>query len=225
MQSGVEIMYYDEWRDWYNKILNDFGFDEDTDKIAAERLSALLTEKQLTDTEKLRSMISERVVIICGGAITTSDIGIISKDNVVISADDATSILMENNIVPDIIVTDLDGDVEKQIGANRKGAIVIIHAHGDNVEALEEWVPWFEGQLLGTTQSQPLDNVHNFGGFTDGDRAVFLASHYGAYSMILIGFDFKNPVVKQGKDIDLKKKKLIWAKRFIDTFKNIEIVD
>jgi hypothetical protein len=51
----------------------------------------------------------------------------------------------------------------------------------------------------------------NFGGFTDGDRAVFLADHFKAKNIYLVGFDF------EGKDSAFKKldkvklKKLDWA--------------
>jgi len=44
--------------------------------------------------------------------------------------------------------------------------------------------------VIETTRSIPLSNVHNFGGFPDGDGSVFLAREMGAKSITLIGFDF-----------------------------------
>jgi uncharacterized Rossmann fold enzyme len=87
---------------------------------------------------------------------------------------------------------------------------MVVHAHGDNVDALSEEVPRLK-RVVGTTQSKPLDNVYNFGGFTDGDRCVFLAQEFGARSITLIGFDFKDTNVTP-----LKKKKLVWAEKLIN---------
>ncbi|MBU4189948.1 MAG: DUF115 domain-containing protein, partial [Candidatus Thermoplasmatota archaeon] len=95
------------------------------------------------------------------------------------------------------------------------GAIAMIHAHGNNINRLERYVPMFNGKLIGTTQAKPFDNIYNFGGFTDGDRAVCLSDHFGAKKIFLAGFDFKN-VGKYSKSKELKMKKLGWAKRIIE---------
>ncbi|HEX7627608.1 MAG TPA: 6-hydroxymethylpterin diphosphokinase MptE-like protein [Candidatus Methanoperedens sp.] len=128
----------------------------------------------------------------------------------IIAADGATSVLMNNAITPDIIVTDLDGNMDDEAKANELGAIMVVHAHGDNIDALGEELPRLK-RVIGTTQSKPLDNVYNFGGFTDGDRCVFLAKEMGAKSITIIGFDFKDTNVTP-----LKKKKLMWAEKLID---------
>ena len=47
-------------------------------------------------------------------------------------------------------------------------------------------------------------------GFTDGDRAVFLADHFGAARIRLVGFDFETPNAKD-RDLRLKQRKLDWA--------------
>ena len=49
---------------------------------------------------------------------------------------------------------------------------------------------------IGTTQSKPFSKIQNFGGFTDGDRGVFLANHYGAKKIILFGMDFGDKIGK-----------------------------
>ncbi|MCZ7398212.1 MAG: DUF115 domain-containing protein, partial [Candidatus Methanoperedens sp.] len=113
-------------------------------------------------------------------------------------------------ITPGIIVTDLDGNMDDEALANEKGAIMVVHAHGDNMDALSAEVPGLK-RVIGTTQSKPLKNVYNFGGFSDGDRSVFLAQEMGAKSITLIGFDFKDVNVTP-----LKKKKLMWAEKLID---------
>ncbi len=131
-------------------------------------------------------------------------------DYVIITADGATAVLFDRGVVPDIIVTDLDGNVEKEIAANKKGAIVVVHAHGDNIDKVKKYVPRLSS-VIGSTQATPLDNIYNFGGFTDGDRCVYLAKEFGAASITLVGFDFDDVDVS-----DMKKKKLKWAKLLID---------
>src|SRR4030067_2464782 len=128
---------------------------------------------------------------------------------VVIAASGATSVLMNNWITPDIIVTDLDGNMDDEARANERGAIMLVHAHGDNMDALGEELPRLK-RVIGTTQANHMVNVYNFGGFTDGDRCVFLAKEMEAKSIVLAGFDFEDKNVTP-----LKKKKLVWAKKLI----------
>ncbi|MGA9187543.1 MAG: hypothetical protein WB014_03025, partial [Methanosarcina sp.] len=61
-----------------------------------------------------------------------------------------------------------------------------------------------------TTQGEPFDKVYNFGGFSDGDRCVFVAKEFRAKSVRLAGFDFEDSGVNP-----IKKKKLKWAKELI----------
>ena len=44
-----------------------------------------------------------------------------------------------------------------------------------------------------------MGKVHNFGGFTDGDRCVFLANHFKAKKIILLGMDFGTRIGKYSK--------------------------
>ncbi|MDK2854483.1 MAG: 2-amino-4-hydroxy-6-hydroxymethyldihydropteridine diphosphokinase [Thermococcaceae archaeon] len=143
-----------------------------------------------------------------------------------IAADGATSALLEQDIVPDVIVTDLDGRFEDIKRANELGAYVAVHAHGDNMDKLRAHVPALKN-VLGTCQTEPLDIVHNFGGFTDGDRAVFLAEELGAREIILVGFDFgeivgkwSKPYLKEHTPIwETKKKKFEIAQMLLDWLK------
>jgi uncharacterized Rossmann fold enzyme len=151
------------------------------------------------------------------------------SNKLLVTADGATSALLKYKLIPHIIVTDLDGDVLDQIKANLHGSIVIIHAHGDNIDKITKYISEFKGRIIGTTQTKPgvFENLHNFGGLTDGDRAVFLANHFSAEKITLIGFDFNNEIGKysfaENKDIKLKKKKLKWCKRLIDSLDDNKI--
>ena len=65
---------------------------------------------------------------------------------------------------------------------------MIVHSHGDNINRLPYAILF--KYCLGTTEDKPFGKIKNFGGFTDGDRCVFLANHFGASKIILIGMDF-----------------------------------
>lgn len=206
-------MKFKDWEPIYRSILDDMGFDREKDEQAALLLSGLLEIKARKKDEvvgigSLRRAIKGRDVLVCGRAPKLEDDIKITdfKKYVTIAADGAASILMNSGITPDIIVTDLDGNMEDEA---RAGAIMVVHAHGDNMEALRKEVPRLK-KVIGTTQAKPLKNVYNFGGFTDGDRSVFLAKEMGARSITLIGFDFRDENVSP-----LKKKKLVWAEKLI----------
>ncbi len=205
-------MNFREWEPFYKSILKEFGYSRQEDENAARLLHSLA--KKSTDIKILKDKLQGKKVTICGAAkgLATE---IKKIDGTVIAADESTSTLIKH-ILPDIIVTDLDGKVENQIEANERGSIAVIHAHGDNVDAIKKYAPLFKSRVVLTTQSKPFDNVHNFGGFTDGDRAFFMAKHFGSREIKLLGFDFENPRPKEGKDTEIKRRKLIWAKRLID---------
>ena len=57
----------------------------------------------------------------------------------------AVAVLMDIGRVPEVICTDPDGnsesDIEKEILACELGSIVLIHAHGDNIDKLKNTYP------------------------------------------------------------------------------------
>ncbi len=203
-------MDFKTWEPLYSQILKDFGYNREQDEYSAELLSTMIKADHL---EELRKLIKGRDVFVCGKAkrlkAELKERGKDLKSKVIISADGATSILLSCNIYPQVIVSDLDGDMKDIIRANRKGAIVVVHAHGDNIDKLKQYVPLLKN-IVATTQSKPLKKVYNFGGFTDGDRAVFLAKAMGAASITLLGFFFEDKSVSE-----TKQKKLKWAKKLI----------
>jgi len=210
-------MKFEEWEPIYKIILKDMNFDRIYDENSARLLSKMLETKSrkkipdVIEIEILRNAIKGMDVLVCGKAPCLKDD--IKKFDfekyVVIAADGATSVLMNNGITPAIIVTDLDGNMDDEAKANERGAIMVVHAHGDNMDALGEELPRLK-RVIGTTQANPIVNVYNFGGFTDGDRCVFLAKEMEAKSIVLAGFDFEDRNVTP-----LKKKKLVWAKKLI----------
>jgi hypothetical protein len=225
-------MDFSEWQKYYEQILIDFGFDGDKDKESAEVLAELSTGKNLAGIEDLRVLLAGKHVFVFGDGPSLPDsLEGHSFEGTLIAANGATTALMERGIVPNLIVTDLDGKVEDQVAASEKGAITVILAHGDNMPALREWVPKFNGKIVATSQSAPVKHLLSFGGFTDGDRAVFLADHFGAKKIVLVGFDFGSdrgrPTREEYEDeIDLndkdkvKMRKLTWANVLIAMLDN-----
>lgn len=205
------------WLPLYDRICSEFGYDKEQDFASARDLAAMLGDRGIRALAALREKAFPRSVLICGGSDGLADeLSSINIEGFVVSADSATSVLMDAGIDADIIVTDLDGVVEDQIDMNRRGAVVFVHAHGDNRRAIARYVEEFEGALVGTCQCEPPQELVNFGGFTDGDRAACICAELGARRIRLAGFDFRRPSEKLGKSAEVKAKKLKWARRILD---------
>mgnify|MGYP001767116315 CR=1 FL=1 len=197
---------YEEWEPINHEICDYFSFDPLEDDKAAHILSNLTNQDA---TQKLRTLINNQVVTVCGNAPTLeNEINKIS--GIIIAADAASGVLIKNDITPDVIVTDLDGIDDYAVELNKNGTILVVHAHGDNISRINSWVLKFEGPLVLTTQGKPFGNVYNFGGFTDGDRAVFLAHAMQARKINLVGFYLDDQDVTP-----MKKGKLLWARRLL----------
>jgi uncharacterized Rossmann fold enzyme len=219
---------FEVWEDYYKAIVQSMGYDRDRDEVVAHQLGNLLETRreQLVPLAELRKMLRGQHVFVFGDGPSLAD-DILGFDfrSVKVAADGATTKLMDRDILPDIIVTDLDGQVEDQVEANARGAIVVVHAHGDNQDAVHDWVPRFEGRLVGTTQSTPIEHVHNFGGFTDGDRCAFLCDHFGATSVILVAFNFDDTDQEYLRSLgETKLRKLTWGGMLLSALERSEVL-
>jgi 2-amino-4-hydroxy-6-hydroxymethyldihydropteridine diphosphokinase len=212
-----------DWFPYYQGIRAEFGYNSEQDQEAARILSDMIKKKAL-DPKVLLKKIKDKNILVIGAGPSLDDeksLKYIKKNKkfVKIAADGAVQFLIENKIKPDIVVTDLDGNPAFLQRAEKNGAIMVVHAHGDNTKMLKKLVPKFK-KLVGSTQVMPVENVHNFGGFTDGDRGVFLAEEFGAKKIVLIGMDFGNSVGKYSKkkvrDVELKKQKMVAGKRLLE---------
>ena len=236
-------MNNDEWEKWYTEILKDFGFSRKKDEETAKILDEILKEKNSLTLEEVKTIIHNKkptnnYIIFGAGPSLKANIKEIKRkkltNNILIAADGATTALLEENLMPDIIVTDLDGKIEDLLYSNQKECIFIVHAHGDNKENIEKYAPILKN-VLGTTQSKPYGNLYNFGGFTDGDRAIFLALALGAEKIKLAGMDFgeyvtkySRPNIKNNIELadEIKQKKLRYAEKLLNWIKqnkNVEI--
>ena len=236
-------MDFEIWETWYDEILNDFNFSKEDDVSTAEVLDKMLLDLDMLSLEKLSDKVhnnrkTDKFIVFGAGPSLKKNI-IELKDNydlndyIMIAADGATTALVEERIVPDIVVTDLDGRIDDIFLVNNKDSAIVIHAHGNNLEEIVKYTPFFD-DILGTTQAEPHGNLYNFGGFTDGDRAIFLAVELGASEILLAGMDFGDVVTQYSrpnnsnflqKADDIKKKKLEYAERLTDWIKENEDVE
>ncbi len=204
-------MRWEDWERFYRRIVSEMGFSIEADRKAAFLLESLLKENG-NYIQPRDIPIGKKAYVFGAGPSLEEVLPRRSfDDGTKIVADGATSALLEFGLIPDVIVTDLDGRFEDILRANSLGAVVAVHAHGDNMERLGDALPQLS-RVLGTCQTEPLDIVHNFGGFTDGDRAAFLAEALGAEEIILIGFDFGEIVGRWSKPF-LKAHAPIWESK------------
>ncbi|WP_290598054.1 MULTISPECIES: 6-hydroxymethylpterin diphosphokinase MptE-like protein [unclassified Archaeoglobus] len=189
-----------QWFKIYEEILADFGFSREEDEKAAKIMKELGGGK-LMDESALEVLKGKDVAVI-GGAYEGEEI----REDVKITAGKA---IYRVDFTPNIHVTDLEEDEGILVELESKGCILVLHAHGDNIEQIRSVVPKLK-KFVGTTQSVPFDRIYNFGGFTDGDRAALIAKKFGARKIRLYGFNFEKA------DNKIKLKKLKWAKRILE---------
>lgn len=199
-----------KWWPWYKKIVDLFQFDESKDRHSAQYLEEQLAHHEV-DFAFIRKEISNQSVLVFGaGPSLVRNLQRAKRTNVVNSsvvlcADGATTALLREGILPEYIVTDLDGNVDDILKANKAGSTVVIHAHGDNFDKIQRCVPMFKERVIGSTQVEPTPHVFNFGGFTDGDRCAFFAEEFGAKRIILAGMDFGPVIGKYSKMLPMSR--------------------
>lgn len=232
-------MEFGLWEKYYKEILDDFGFSRENDEKSAKLLDEILSTEGCLTLEDLKGFVdfSDKFIVFGAGPSLKEHVKFLMenydlKDYVLVAADGATTALVEERIAPDIVATDLDGNLDDILLANFRGANVAIHAHGDNMDKIAKLTPFFTS-VLGTTQAQPVGNLYNFGGFTDGDRAMFLAVALGAEEITLAGMDFGDIVTRYSRPNieteiaqadDFKKKKLGYAEKFAQWIEDNENV-
>jgi len=238
-----EINFYDEFKVWYNKIIQDFNFEYQKDCKARDYISSIISEKENWDLDTILSLfkndLSKKSIILiygCGPSLERTilyllknGVNLNEQKILNIAADGASRLLREKHIATCAIFSDLDGITKNEF---KYPNYMIVHAHGDNLERIK----WFEKEIIEfekiifTTQVEPNENILNPGGFTDGDRILFFlrALLLPTQKLYLIGMDFFNLVgmyskiglQKKHKADPIKQKKLIYAAELIDWLKN-----
>jgi len=193
--TNLSHMMISGWNSRYNEILKEFNYNKREDTDSAELLDSILGERN--HIKKIQDLIKNQNVFVIGAGPSLSNAIPILLDfekTIKIVADSAVKPLIDNGIKPDIVVTDLDGDETTFRKIGKSKTIFVVHAHGDNISKLN-FIENFKN-CIGTTQTKPFGKIQNFGGFTDGDRAVFLASYFNAKKIILYGMDFGKRIGK-----------------------------
>ena len=207
------------WKTRYREIRNVFGYRRYDDLVSAKKLNSKIGKRYPLSNIK-KTIRGQTVFIIGAGPSLSRSISTLKKyQNITkIVADGAVQALIEHKIKPQILVTDLDGDIASIKKIGRTKIPIIIHAHGNNYDKLDI-VSKLQNKI-GTTQTEKFGKLENFGGFTDGDRCVFLAENFHAKKIILFGMDFGDKIGKYSKkkvmDRKTKLKKLEYGKKLLE---------
>jgi uncharacterized Rossmann fold enzyme len=189
------------------------GLDRESDRRVAQRLSDALADHEAIHPEEVEPELADAVVQVLGprpGGAEDLD-----AEKPIVAAGGAVRQALSAGIQPTLVVTDLDGSDMAHEMFSRAGVPMAVHGHGDNRALVDRLLPELEGPMFGTSQTDPPDDpvpLHRFGGFTDGDRACFIAAALGARSVELVGWDFEEPI---GGD-PVKQKKLNLAARLLE---------
>jgi len=209
------------WKTKFKEIRKEFGYLEREDLYSAKKLDSLL--KNNNSKKQLQKIIKNKTIFIIGAGPSLSDsLKYLKKcKNVTkIVADGAVRGLLEKGIKPDILVTDLDGDMRSITKIGKTMIPIIVHAHGDNYDKLD--IVRKFSNVIGSTQTEAFGKMENFGGFTDGDRCVFLAEYFNAKKIVLIGMDFGQKIGKYSKvkviNPKIKLKKLKFGRKIVEWF-------
>ncbi|MHC1563940.1 MAG: 6-hydroxymethylpterin diphosphokinase MptE-like protein [Candidatus Hecatellaceae archaeon] len=216
------------WLPRYRRIASLLGLNMEADWEATLRLARLVEGKAVKPLEAAERVSGRTVFVFGAGPSLEADLERLSRSSLLgrgvpIAADGATSALLAFKTVPSLVVSDLDGRITDLLRAEKLGALMVVHGHGDNIERLNALLPRFR-RVLATTQVKPVRGlVYNFGGFTDGDRAVFLAEALKARRVVLAGMDlgetvgrFSKPwLKKEAKASQTKKVKLEIAQELL----------
>lgn len=191
-----------------------YGLEKWRERSRSEAL-ADLQERLLNATE----------VVIIGASVSPSDIKRKSADGTIFIAADGSIGSVDSYSDVACVVTDFDGNPHLDKAAS-SGVLFIAHAHGDNVsrwhQTIARWSKFTTppSLILSHQTPQVIAGMHNFGGFTDGDRALCLALFLGVKreAISLIGFSTQSIGEFSGQtNSDTKLVKLKWMKQIVET--------
>jgi len=189
------------------RIVKDFGYSVEKDRESAILMHELGKDR-LMESSILTFLRNKKVMVVGNSPDVCDELESIDyTPYVVIVAGKAIESVQDLAKV-NILVTDMDEKPRHILEMEQKGCLLVLHAHGDNMDRQKKVIPEVN-RFVGTTQTEPFDRIYNFGGFTDGDRAAIMAQHFKAKEIRLVGFDFHKA------DNEIKKRKLMWAERLL----------
>lgn len=182
--------------DWMPKIRSKLN-------IVNDDVDTILKYEHLGKKNQPLEQIQLKRKVICVGAADLIDqqldelLNKVSIDELqakysVLAADGVVEKLLKRDIIPNVVLTDLDGGLEILAPLTHKTTFIVL-IHGDNHDLLDQFLKMDikHENIFWTTQGLPIFGFHNFTGFTDGDRAVCLATQFRANSLLL-GYDFSS---------------------------------
>jgi len=194
------------WWGFQEEISEQFDFSKDREEVAARLVS---------DTKQKISLIKERIedkdLILLGAGLKKETI--IPNKNVIV-ADGALRACLEQGITPSIVVTDLDGYIPDILYASEKGSEIVLHAHGDNMARVFQYILELGPNCITTTY--PSASSSCWGGFTDGDRALMMTLSLNCNTVKMVGFDYKIIGAYSGDYSPRKLEKLSWANKIVE---------
>ena len=197
----------DWWWSFQEEISEQFDFSKDREAVASRLISNVKH-----NSFSIRKRIEDKDLILVGAGLQ-KDTDIPSSN--VIVADGALRACLERNILPSLIVTDLDGYIPDILWARKQGSEIILHAHGDNIARVFQYLSDINPNCITTTYPSVSSNC--WGGFTDGDRALMMSLSLNCNTIKMIGFDYNIIGNYSGDYSPRKLEKLRWAQKIIQT--------
>lgn len=228
-------MDWSSWEPFYKKLAIELNLNIEQDYKAADEFKNIVMKINQNgyrkNLEKLKKKKSDYVWIFGAGPSLDHDFSIFvaysTPKDLIVGVDGACLFLLQHKIYPDIIFSDLDGSLEAIETCLQHGSILILHAHGDNSKIVQQFSPkLLPNNFIPTIQTKPDEPfLYNFGGFTDGDRAISaILTWFLSVKVLLLGFTFgkiqgkysKPTILKNHSEAsEFKLKKLSFAKYFI----------
>ena len=207
-----------------------FGWSESDDIESAIQLQAALRDHEQWNNsmrEKTLHEIKDQLlkapkIVVIGAAASAEKLRSCDENAVFVASDGAVGALDDYSKLA-CGVSDLDGaNCLDDAAAN--GQNIVVHAHGDNmVQWQEKIVKWsrFDSPpslVLSHQVNQNIPGMYNFGGFTDGDRAVCFILSLGVEvdKIELVGFNVERVGQWSGvTNLEKKMQKLQWMGRIL----------
>ena len=223
--------------EYQQKIREYFGWNIQNDEEVLEWLLENITKFNIkwgeeNQNQNLKELMMEikdvEKFVVIGANVTKKEIMALSKKTALIVADGAIGAILElkTDLIKNIVCLVSDGDGLPYITNEKIGNMkILLHAHGHarkNLEyILDIWNKWeYPPKIIISHQTfESKEPAINFGGFSDGDRAVCMLHACGINqkNIRLIGFNSNNIGGWTGQS-DTKKKiqKLKWMREILE---------
>jgi len=230
------IKIQDEIRDFFGWNLSDdlhstekLLYKVDNSNVNSWKISN--REKNLFDIIERMSSTDKKIVIV-GAAVTSLEIiKILKNNNFLVLADGAGAVFstldheLEEEAWSRSLCVISDGDGGSGLTkAIQKEIPLILHAHGDNILSWTKVIDYIlssdiEMKIVLTHQlPKKIDGMYNFGGFTDGDRAVCFVHSIGVPKERIVMIGTRTDIVGKWSGItdkELKLSKLKWMEKVL----------